>query len=98
MVRVRVLSPLGQLLGLGQKTGSVLLEVPVGPDASLRDVFRHLAEEYPKFHGLAEAVPGDRLRTVHIAIDGRLVNEPDHSRVLVPDGAEVTLIMPYAGG
>ncbi|MFA4836125.1 MAG: MoaD/ThiS family protein [Dehalococcoidia bacterium] len=98
MVRVHVYQPLPAMLGLGKTAKTVVLELPFEQDATLRTIFQKLAVQYPAFGSLSDPKPGDRLRSIMITIDGKLVTEPDHHKTPLHDGAEILLLPPYAGG
>ena len=98
MVRVRVLPPLPQMLGLSETSGAFDVEVDIEPNASLYDLFCHLAVQHAAFDAWVNPRPGDMRQSILISVDGRLVFRGDYDNTLLRDGAEVSMFPPYSGG
>ncbi|RPJ39806.1 MAG: hypothetical protein EHM35_01365 [Planctomycetaceae bacterium] len=98
MVRVHVLPPLPQMLGLGETSSVFDIEVDVEPNASLYDLFCHLAVEHAAFEAWVNPKPEDMRQSILISVDGRLVFRADYGNTLLRDGADVRIFPPYSGG
>ncbi len=98
MVRVHVLPPLPRMLGLGETSGTLTLEVGVEPNASLYDLFDQLAAQHHVFDAWVHPKPGDMLQSILVSVNGRLVARTDYDHTPLMDGTEVRLFPPYSGG
>ena len=98
MVRLRVLPPLPQILGLKETSGAFDVEVDVEPNVSLYDLFRQLAVQHTAFDAWVNPKRGDTSQSILVSVDGRLVYRADYEHTRLRDGAEVSMFPPYSGG
>ena len=98
MIRIRMLAPLPKILGLAETNSSTVLELPVGPEASLQTLFSRLSTQYPAFGALIDPNHSGELQGIIVAVNRKHVPKSEYSQTLLQEGSEVSLFPPYGGG
>ena len=99
MIKLKVMSPLPDILKMTRDSKTLLAELPADRVATLDQCIHELAGLYPGFAARLEKEGADAvLSGLLFSIDGSVLDGPGRMNTPLSDGCEVLIFMPYAGG
>lgn len=98
-VRIEVMSPLAETLGVELKRESAVLDRQIEAGATVRQVINGLLDEYPRLVNTIFDVRAQKLtEKVNIFINGRNLELENGLATELNDGDALTLVTPIVGG
>ena len=99
MIKLKMISPMPDMLKLMDGIYTLKKEIPFRPGMTTGDIMESFAEENPEFKKLWEEKSCAALEKCLFAINGAAV-QPDGSKwdIELKDGIELRMFRPYAGG
>lgn len=99
MIKLKMVSPMPNMLELSDNLYSLNKEIPFWQGITTGDIMAALAQEYPEFQKLWKEKNCAALEKCLFAINGAVMESEENKwKIELEDGMEVRMFMPYAGG
>lgn len=98
MIKVKIASPLPNMIGMSDNLGSVNTEFKELQEYTVQGLFNALMDRYPGFSKYVRDNGIYLLNMLLLSVDGDVIEKTDKMKHPLRNGCEVMLFMPYWGG